>query len=185
MKILIVICIVVLLLQFGALGLSFGTGDVDRPTEEQIEDEEWHPEEEFPTTARFERLLDPFRPRLVLQHWEQQQKSFAAGITEPVSFENGHEDRRVAKFELTSGTGILIRYECSRIGQGYRCPQVTCLCPAGAAINLADFSDCGRSQPDANICPTDGGGGEIVVYSEKGTLLFSGLGAGGGTVRQR
>lgn len=179
MKVLFVICVVVLLLQFGALGLSFSTGGGDQPSEEEIEDGDWDPKEKVPVATRFDRLLDPFRPRLDLP-WRQ--KSFPGGSTEEVAFGNGHEDRRVAEFELTGGAGVLIRYECSIFQRGYRCPQITCLCPAGAPINPQDFSAC---EGFGNTCPADGNIGAIVVYSETGDLQFSGLGLAGGAVRQR
>lgn len=180
MKVLIVVCVVVLLLQFGVLGLSFGTGGGDEPTPEDIEDGRWDLKR---SVTRVENLLDPFRPRLELP-WEE--KSFTAGGTEEFAFGNGHDDRRVAKFELTAGTGVLIRYECDiRDTEGYTCPQVACLCPAGAALDLRDFMACERFRPDGSRCRADGNVGEIVVYSKTGALEFSGLGAHGGTVRQR
>lgn len=176
MKVLIIICAVLLLLQFGVLGLGFATGGGEQPTEEQIEDGDWDPEGKVPVAAGFEQLLEPFRPRLELP-WKQ--KSFPAGTMQQVTFGNGHEDRRVAKFELTGGDGVLIRYECSNIGKGYRCPQVACLCRPGAAIDSQELAACDGSPPG---CLPEG---EIVVYSETGTLEFSGMGNAGGTVRQR
>jgi hypothetical protein len=182
MKVLIVVCAIVLLLQIGALGLSFGTGDVDHPERGQIEDGEWHPENEFPLAAKAEAFLDRFRPRLELP-WEQQ--SFASGTASRVSFTHGGkgtEGRRVAKFELVSGTGASIAYACSIDKPGFECPQRVCLCQPGKPTDALARAAC-TSLPA--VCPADGNLGEIVVYGETGSLEFLGLGAAGGTVRQR
>jgi hypothetical protein len=183
MKILIIICAVVLLLQIGALGLSFGTGSTEKPTRDEVENGDWDPEKKLPAAAaRFESLLDKFRPRLDLP-WEEQ--FFPSGDAEPVIFRNGGEGdkgRRVAKFELVSGTGVSIGYSCSLAKPDYECPQTVCLCSANAPVDALARSACASLPP---VCPADGNLGEIVVYGETGTLEFSGLGAAGGKVRQR
>lgn len=89
MKVLVVVCVVVLLLQFGVLGLSFGTGDGGEPTPEDIEDNRWDLK---PLVTRVEGLLDPFRPRLELP-WEE--KLLPAGGTEEFAFGNGQDRKSV------------------------------------------------------------------------------------------
>lgn len=183
MKVLAAICVVVLLLQLGTVGLGVVTGGGEEPTDEEIENGDWDPQSEVPIAAGFERLLEPFRPRLDLP-WRQH--TFASGPPQSVEFRNGDEDRRVAKFELTRGTGVRIGYQCNIQRRGYECPQIACLCrPAGATVDPADFSDCPASWLEGGRCPADGDKAEIVVYSEEGQLQFLGLGDDGGTVRQR
>ncbi|HEX7079408.1 MAG TPA: hypothetical protein VF329_00135 [Gammaproteobacteria bacterium] len=182
MKVLVVVCAVVLLLQIGALGLSFGTGDVDHPERDQIEDGEWHAENEFPLAAKAEAFLDRFRPRLKLP-WDEQ--FFASDAASPVAFTHGGEGtegRRVAKFELVAGTGASIAYACSIDKPGFECPQRICLCQPDKPVDALARAAC-PSLPA--VCPADGHLGEIVVYGETGTLELQGLGAAGGTVRQR
>lgn len=181
MKVLIAVCVVVLLLQGAVLGLSFSNSG-DAPTKEDIENGDWVPGKHVPIAAVFEGLLDPFRERLELP-WEE--KKFPAGRTEAVTFKNGSKDWRVAKFKLTDGDGVRIRYDCDLEGEEYQCPQVACLCPAGEFLNLQDFPGCGDLRTDGNRCPADGDIAEIVVYSTVGTLGFSGFGDDGGTVQQR
>lgn len=179
MKVLIVVCTIVLLLQLATVGVNLSSGSGDPPSD--VEDGDWQAAEAFPLAAAFERLLDPLRKRLVLP-WDEQ--TFPGGAGEPVEFSEGSDDQRVAKFELTAGTGVLIRYECSR--EGARCPQVVCLCPAGESIVLQDFISCGDAfRPRDGKCPSDGDQGELVVYGKTGEIYFAGLGSSGGTVRQR
>ena len=78
MKVLIVICVVILLLQIGVLGLGVATGEGDQPSYTEIENGDWDPDEKVPTTSSFNRLLRPFRPRLKLPFIE---KSFAGAGT--------------------------------------------------------------------------------------------------------
>ncbi len=181
MKALTIICVVVLLLQFAVLGSSFFTGEGDGPTDTEITG--WNPKRDVPAVViGFDRLLDPFRPRLTLP-WKE--KSFPSRSPEAVNFKDGHEDRRVAKFELTVGEGVSISYACGiRNVRGYKCPQIICLCRPGPVIDWQDFPACEEFRPNG-MCPADGDIGEIVVYSETGMLEFSGLGNTGGTVRQR
>jgi hypothetical protein len=182
MKVLIVICAVVLLLQIGALGLSVGTGDVDHPQRDEIEDGKWHADDEFPLAAKAEALLDRFRPRVHLP-WEEQ--VFPSGTPSPVPFTHGAkgtDGRRVAKFELVSGTGASIAYACSIDKPGFKCPQRICLCQPDKLVDVKARTAC-PSLPA--VCPADGHLGEIVLYGETGTLEFLGLGAAGGKVRQR
>jgi hypothetical protein len=181
MKVLIVVCALVLLLQIGALGLSFGTGDIDPRTKDRIKSGEQPPDKEFPLAARFENFLDRFRPRLDLS-WETQ--SFPSGSTQTIAFRNGgkgSDGQRVAKFELASGTGARIGYACRIDKPGYNCPQSICLCQPGEPLDALTRAACMSLPP---VCPADGNVGKIVVYGETGTLEFSGLGAAGGTVRQ-
>lgn len=181
MKLLIIICVIVLLLQLAVIGLGLSTGDGEKPSTDEIEDGDWDPKKKHERTSGFESLLDPFRPRLELP-WKQE--SFQTVSPVDVTFTNGHEDRRVAKFELTGGTGVMIRYDCRARSDADRCPQITCLCPANKPIDAQAFSGCGRSGPKGNQCPADGNIGSIVVYSETGKLQFSGLSSTGGTVQQ-
>ena len=178
MKALTIICVVVLLLQFAVIGLSFVTGEGDGPTDVDFAESAW-----VPAAVEFDRLLDPFRPRLTLP-WKEE-KSFRSRSPEAVNFKNGHEDRRVAKFKLTRGEGVSISYACGiRNVLGYECPQIICLCSPGPVSDWQDFPACEEFRPNG-MCPADGDIGEIVVYSKTGTLVFSGLGNAGGTVRQR
>ena len=189
MKVLIVICVAVLLLQLAAVGVNLSSDERERPSEDEIESGAFSP---GATVEAFEKLLDPFRQRLGLSPWDEDEKTFPAGADEAVQFSvqfsvpfsEGSEDQRVAKFELTAGTGVLIGYGCDR--EGARCPQVVCLCPADQPVVREDFQACGDALRLANgRCPADGDRGELVVYGKTGELRFAGLGAGGGTVRQR
>jgi hypothetical protein len=177
-KTLIVICVIVLLLQVAALGVSFSGGGGDEPTEEKVENG-WEPDANS-RTARFEGLLDPFRPRIELP-WEEQ--SFLA---EPVNveFKKGAK-QRIAKFELAGGGGVMVEYACGvSAAPGCR-NQTICLCPAGSAVLAQNFSACGSAAPRRAVCDDDGHIGAVTVYAETGTLRFTGLTPAGGTVRQR
>lgn len=183
MKLLIAICVVVLLLQLATVGIHVSSGDREQPSADAIEDGDWDPAAAVPLGGTFEALLDPFRPRLELP-WDDDTKAFPGGTNEVVVFKGGSDDQRVAKFELTAGTGILIRYDCSR--DGAQCPQIVCLCPANEPLAAEDFSVCGDGlRPRDGKCPSDGNRAEIVVYGETGELRFAGLGDLGATVRQR
>lgn len=182
MKLLIAICVVVLLLQLAAVGRSVSSSDGEPPSKEAVENGDWDPAAAIPVGATLERLLDPFRPRLALP-WDDDTHAFPPGADEPVAFDRG-SDGRVAKFELIAGTGVRIRYDCE--SDRGECPQLVCLCAANEPLALEDFSMCGNGfRAAGGRCPADGHQGEIVVYDETGVLRFSGLGALGGTVRQR
>jgi len=183
MKLLIIICVAVLLLQAGTLALGISIGDGDAPSDEEIEDGSWNPKEQVPKMAWVANLLDSFQPQLDLG-WEQ--KGFAAGRTEPVKFEHDEDDRLVAKFKLINGTGVMIQYDCAFHGRkGYECPQTACVCPVSAVTDEPRAVECQELELNGIMCPTKGEMGVIVVYTKTGTLRFSGLGSGGGTVEQR
>ncbi len=183
MKLLIVICAVVVLLQLAAIGRNVASNDGERPSREAIENGEWDPAREVPAVAKLEALLDRFRTRLDLP-WDDDTHAFAPGPEQRVEF-GGGANQRVAKFELVSGTGVSIRYECGADDEGCR-PQVVCLCLANEPVVDDDFAMCGDSFRTVNgRCPADGHLGEIVVREERGALWFAGLGALGGTLRQR
>jgi hypothetical protein len=181
MKALIVICVIVLVLQVATLGVSLSGGSGSNPpTSDQIKSGQEPKASEFPITARFEGLLDPLRPRIKLP-WAE--KSFHASV-ESVQFEGG-ADQRLAKFELTGGSGARIAYDCTALGKD--CPkdqqtQTVCLCPPKAALPPDFVALC---KPRDAVCAENGNVGAITVYAKTGTLQFSGIGPAGGTVRQR
>ncbi|HEX6994660.1 MAG TPA: hypothetical protein VF339_11005 [Gammaproteobacteria bacterium] len=182
MKLLIVICVVVLLLQLAAVGRNMSSSDGAPPSKEAVENGDWDPAVAVPVGAKLEALVDRFRPRLELP-WEDDTHAFPAGANEPVTFEGG-ADQRVAKFELTAGTGVRIGYGCDSGGE--ECEQDVCLCAANAPLELRHFLICGDGfRPEGGRCPADGNLGKIVVREETGVLWFTGLGELGGTVRQR
>jgi hypothetical protein len=174
MKLVIVIVVIVILLQAATLGMGLSGGGMDKPGRDEIEDGDWDPKEKVPEAGFLDGLLEPFRPRLELP-WKD--KAFG-GEAEQVVFDNGHADGRVAKFELVSGTGVRIHYGCVGMAPGLDdCTQTVCLCGAGFT-DLQSVSDCTKQKK----CMATG---EIVVYSESGTLEFTGVGEQGGTVTQQ
>lgn len=182
MKLLIAICVVVVLLQLGAVGLNMSSSGGEQPSKEAVEDGDWDPAAAFPVGATLERLFDPFRQRLDLR-WDDDTHAFPAGADEDFTFRDASEGL-VAKFELTAGTGVRIRYGCDSDGDD--CEQAVCLCPANAPLDLQHFSMCGDGfRPAGGRCPADGNLGKIVIGGETGKLWFTGLGPLGGTVRQR
>jgi hypothetical protein len=174
MKLVIVIVVIVILLYAATLGMGLSGGDMDTPSEEEIEDGDWDPKKKVPEVGFLDGLLDPFRPRLELP-WKE--KAFGSEA-EQVAFDNGHADGRVAKFELLSGTGLRIHYSCLGAAPGLDdCTQTVCLCGAGVT-DLQSVAGCDEQRQ----CTATG---EIVVYTASGTLEFSGIGEQGGTVTQR
>jgi len=184
MKILLIICGVVLVLQLAVLGYSFSGGG-DPPADEELRDGEWNAGEEYPMTEWANGLLSPFRPHI---------KIFNNGLDQPIAgaeqreIEYRHEsdDKRViAEFDFISGYGVLIKYQCGILNRkGFTCPeQVICLCSEGRPINIDDFSVCGSARPKGDRCPEEGNVGKIIVYSKRGKFLLHGLGDEGGRVR--
>ena len=185
MKLLIFIVVIVLLLQFGtvAIGLSTEGDGKDEPTEEQIEEGDWNPKKKFPKTASIGNGFDWMRPKVKL-HWESGTFD-QADENVVVPYSRGHKKERMIRFVLTGGDGVRIRYDCSIDRDGFECPQTLCLCQQGKPIADTDYANCNNIDPPVPaLCPKDNDRGEIFVFGKKGQIHVSGLGPGGGTIRQ-
>lgn len=184
MKLLLIICAIILVLQFAVLGYSFTDGG-DAPTDEEIEDGDWDAGEEFPMTKWANGVLAPFRPRAKILN-DGLDQALAGDEERIVEYRHDIDKKRVIiELSLASGDGALVKYRCGVLNRkGFTCPeQVICLCPEGRAINLNDFDGCGKARPDGPICEEEGNTGEIIVYSKRGEFLVRGLGDEGAALR--
>jgi hypothetical protein len=99
-KLLLLICAAVLLLQSFTLWKARSSGDQSGPSRSEVENGDWKPSGNVPRLAEeAEAALDRIRPRIRLP-WEEHR--IGPGVAEPVNFGRGDEKGRVAKFRLTA-----------------------------------------------------------------------------------
>jgi hypothetical protein len=174
LKTLLIICAAVLLLQSFTLWKAHSADGQSEPSPEDVEKGDWKPGGNVPPLAsKGEAALDRFRPRIKLP-WEE--RRVAPNVAEPVDFEHGNKDGRVAKFRLTEGTAMRIAYDNPRSGE----LNELCLCADGGLAGVMPLPSCGKGFR-IDKCATEG---QIVVYGEQGKFLLQGLGRAGGTIRQ-
>lgn len=166
MKVLLIICAVVVLLQSFTLWKARSSDDKSSPTPEEVDDGKW----ELPTRVKdVEASLESFRLRIKLP-WKE--RSIGPGMTELVEFRRGDKKGRLARFRLTAGTAVRIAYQNPQNGQ----LDLLCLCADGGLAGIEPQPYCGRKFKG---CSTEG---KIVFYGKEGQFTLEGL--AGGTIEQ-